>query len=119
MLQQIAGYLLCAIGVWCAIGVVVILWMSRNVEGGSEPWYWRLIEGLACLCLLAPSWPLLIWEAREEAARKLVEKFAHRFPGKCMICSFYRFGRNNGFHAERPEPEPHECIERRPGDSRA
>jgi hypothetical protein len=113
MLQQIAGYLLYAIGGWCAVGVIVTLWMYRNVEGGSEPWYWRMVEALACLCLLAPGWPLLIWEAREREARKLVEQFERRFPGKCMICSMHRFGRNNGYE-QKPEPEPHDCIERDP-----
>jgi hypothetical protein len=54
----------------------------------------------------------------EEWARGVVEEFARKFPGRCMICSMHRFGRNSGYE-QRSEPEPHECIERIPDDARA
>lgn len=51
-------------------------------------------------------------------ARRTVEKFARKFPGRCMICSMHSFDRNNGYE-QRPEPEPHDCIERLTDDTRA
>lgn len=58
------------------------------------------------------------WLTGEARARHTVEEFAAKFPGRCMICSMHRFGRNNGYE-QRPEPEPHDCIERIPSDTGA
>ena len=41
----------------------------------------------------------------------MVEDFQRDFPGKCMICSYHRYGLREGFTSE-PEPKPHECCEK-------
>jgi len=43
---------------------------------------------------------------------KLCKEFAEVFPGRCMICSFHRYGLQNGL-TRKPEPEPHNCIEKK------
>jgi hypothetical protein len=60
-----------------------------------------------CFRLWRYGWP------DDDCAREIVEEFARKFPGRCMICSMHRFGRNNGYE-QKPEPEPHDCIERDP-----
>jgi hypothetical protein len=43
-------------------------------------------------------------------ARRAAEEFARDFPGRCMICSYHRYGFQNN-HTDAPRPEPHDCIE--------
>jgi len=42
----------------------------------------------------------------------MIEDFVGRFPGKCMICSYHRYGFTHGFiPLGDPVPE-HHCIEK-------
>lgn len=45
-----------------------------------------------------------------ESAQDLCERFASRFPGRCLICSFHNYGFQNGMTNE-PLPPTHTCIE--------
>jgi hypothetical protein len=47
----------------------------------------------------------------DHATLKMVSDFKTRFPNKCVICSYYRWGANNGFNPS--VPDEHECIEKR------
>jgi len=40
----------------------------------------------------------------------MIEEFTDAFPGRCMICSYHRFGRQEGLTNE-PLPPKHKCIE--------
>jgi len=42
-------------------------------------------------------------------ARRTVEDFAQRFPGRCFVCSYHRFGLQEG--CVRGPVKPHDCIE--------
>lgn len=44
-------------------------------------------------------------------SEKDVKAFHEKFPNKCMICSFTRFGIEMGYLPEKEEAEPHNCIE--------
>ena len=50
------------------------------------------------------------WITGRSAAEKMVERFVELFPGKCMICSYHRYGLSHGLTADM-EPQPHDCIE--------
>lgn len=42
----------------------------------------------------------------------MAKEFEEKFPNKCMICSYHRFGYAQGY-TDDPMPEPHDCIERK------
>lgn len=42
---------------------------------------------------------------------KLILDFKNTFPGKCMICSYHRYGQRNGLISSTVEVEEHDCIE--------
>lgn len=49
----------------------------------------------------------------KKGTERMVEEFAERFPGRCMICAYHQYGLREGFTSE-PEPAPHDCIEKQP-----
>lgn len=51
----------------------------------------------------------IIRQKKRESDQKMVEDFVRTFPGRCMICSFRRYGISHGFHVG--DLEPHDCIE--------
>lgn len=53
-------------------------------------------------------WRTVTGKARREA---LVAEFQARFPGKCMLCSYYRYGRRECHIPHETPTPPHECIE--------
>lgn len=42
-------------------------------------------------------------------AKKMVKDFEEKFPGKCMICSYHRFGVSHGYVSG--EVRLHDCPE--------
>ena len=46
----------------------------------------------------------------DKGVEEMVKEFKKAFPNKCMICSYHRFGRENGLTKEL-KPKPHKCIE--------
>lgn len=44
-----------------------------------------------------------------QQAKRMVAEFRERFPGRCIICSYHRYGVQNGYTAG--PPDPHDCIE--------
>ncbi len=42
---------------------------------------------------------------------RMIEEWEKQFPGKCIICSYWAFGRREGY-TKGPTP-PHQCTERR------
>jgi len=53
------------------------------------------------LCDLEASW-----------VNRVVVEFSRRWPGRCLICSFHRWGYWHGFE-EDYTPRPHGCDDRR------
>lgn len=47
------------------------------------------------------------------AARRTLAEFQRRFPGRCPICSFHRYGLTTGATSE-PVPEHRDCPELTP-----
>ena len=45
-----------------------------------------------------------------ESTEDMIGEFIARFPGKCIICSYHRFGYSHGMTA-KPKPENHFCID--------
>ncbi len=41
----------------------------------------------------------------------MIEEWEKQFPGKCIICSYWAYGRREG-HTKGPTP-PHRCTEKR------
>lgn len=66
---------------------------------------------LARLVLALRRWRRKHLRTTSEIAEDMCRDFAKTFPGKCMICSYHRFGRDHGMTTE-PEPAPHDCIDR-------
>lgn len=63
-----------------------------------------LLIAALCYRLWRCGWP------DDEGAREIVEEFARKFPGRCLVCSLHRYGYTHG-HTSKPRPEPHDCIE--------
>jgi len=42
--------------------------------------------------------------------KRMLDDFMERFPGRCPICSFHRYGFQEG-HEKNPIPPFHNCIE--------
>jgi hypothetical protein len=51
------------------------------------------------------------WITGRTATRRMLDDFVRRYPGRCPICSYHRYGPTHG-HTSKAEPEPHDCIER-------
>jgi hypothetical protein len=43
---------------------------------------------------------------------KWIDEFLKRFPGRCPVCSFHRYGLREGFVRPGEKPAPHKCAER-------
>lgn len=72
----------------------------------------RLIGvGVRRLVLALRGWRRKHLRTMDEVVTDMVYGFREEFPGKCMICSFHRYGRDHGMTLE-PEPAPHDCIDR-------
>lgn len=52
-------------------------------------------------------WGIRQWRKSD---RVFVEEFARIFPGRCMICSYHRYGYDYG-HEKDAKPPSHHCIE--------
>lgn len=53
-----------------------------------------------------------LFHRRGAEAQRLIEEFVRVFPQRCLICSYWRFGRNN--FLTKKETPAHECIEASP-----
>lgn len=53
-----------------------------------------------------------LFSTRRSSAKRMVEGFIRRFLGKCMICSYHRFGMEHGFVRLNESPEPHHCLDK-------
>lgn len=70
----------------------------------------KLALGAATLLGLYGLYRLYDWWM-DRTAKRMVEEYMAAFPGRCMICSYHRFGLQEGL-TQAPEPPPHDCIER-------
>jgi hypothetical protein len=74
---------------------------------------WVVLIG-ACLLIAAfvgAAVAVVRWRRRVD--REWLAEFERRFPGRCPICSYWRYGHYNGFEVgEVPPPHEH-CPERR------
>lgn len=69
---------------------------------------------VAAISLLVTLWCL---KAVRASSKDMFEGFLVRFPGRCPICSYHRFGLTHGFNVPN-QPDPHEnCPEKNPGSS--
>jgi len=62
------------------------------------------------VAITAILWLIEIWHRR--AAERRMRDFAERFPGKCLICSYHRWGISQGFEKPGSKPELHQCTEK-------
>lgn len=64
--------------------------------------------------LLSLSALFIVWRIAAmllaRSARNMVEEFEQRFHGRCLICSYHKYGFMHG-HEDSPRPKPHDCIE--------
>ncbi len=63
---------------------------------------------IAALGFFVWTWRLMMREAQLDLA-----EFARRFPGRCMVCSYHRFGLHHGIVAPGTPVDPHHCVEGR------
>ena len=68
---------------------------------------WSLI---AVLLLMVAGGHLAFQAWLDRTHRRMAADYAERFPGKCFICSYHRFGLREG-HTSEPRPPEHDCIE--------
>lgn len=69
----------------------------------------NILLGLLGLTLFVLGLRALVWAAIRQQAKQMVAEFQELFPGRCMICSYHRYGVENGFTVK--PLEPHNCIE--------
>lgn len=51
----------------------------------------------------------------QHSGRKMINEFAKKFPGRCVICAYHRYGVLHGFIAARTTPPAHHgCPESTP-----
>jgi len=55
-----------------------------------------------------------IWLEAKDSAREEVRVFAHTFPGRCLVCSYHRYGVDYGHVDPAERPPAHVCIEEQP-----
>lgn len=48
----------------------------------------------------------------ENTTEKMLDDFTERFPNKCPICSYHRYGVSHGFE-KNLKPPKHDCPERK------
>lgn len=65
------------------------------------------IVGLAILVLFTL---LVLRHQDRKQTKQMVAEFPVKFPGRCMICSYHRYGVEYGFTVK--PLEPHDCIEK-------
>jgi hypothetical protein len=55
---------------------------------------------------------LLSWyrKWRDRDTQRMFDEFIKTFPDKCIVCSYHRFGRDNGLTSQ-PKPDDHKCID--------
>lgn len=71
----------------------------------SVDWIVLALQLLAVIALIG-------WSHENNRRREFfVEQFRQQFPGRCMICSYHRYGYDHGFE-QSPTPPAHRCIER-------
>ena len=63
-----------------------------------------LVAGLMIVAFIVVL--VLVDRADTRWMRRDIEEFMRRFPGKCPICSLYRFGHMHGFEST-PKSLPH------------
>ncbi len=44
-------------------------------------------------------------------SQEMIDQFQKMFPGECMICSYHRYGLQEGHLKAGSKPESHICIE--------
>jgi hypothetical protein len=59
--------------------------------------------------VLATSLLVGVWLLERRATRDTVDSFERLFPGECLICSYHRYGYQNG-HELSPHPPQHDCA---------
>ena len=42
---------------------------------------------------------------------QMVKEFVDVFPGRCMVCSYHRYGVSEGFLSSSSKPQDHFCID--------
>ena len=47
----------------------------------------------------------------QKDVEKMLDEFEERFPGKCPICSYHRFGLTHGYE-KKLKPKKHYCPEK-------
>lgn len=71
-----------------------------------------MTQGFVLFGLVFGIFLVAFWVDRKtkKDARRDVELFARHFPGKCLICSYRRYGLGNGFVDPRSPAQKHHCI---------
>lgn len=69
-----------------------------------------VIKLLIALVVMLVAWAIAQLVLAHQV-RKLCEEFAERFPGRCLICFYHKYGFLHG-HEDLPRPKPHHCIEK-------
>jgi hypothetical protein len=67
-----------------------------------------LLYFLACVIVIG----LWIRRVLRRMDQEMVEEFIDKFPGKCMICSNFRYGLTHGYISPERSVDRHYCIER-------
>ena len=68
---------------------------------------WALV---ATICSLLSALCFVLAKILDTDARSMIEEFESKFPGRCVICSYARFGRQHGLTSATPAHEG--CPER-------
>ena len=69
-----------------------------------------VINALVALFFMGLAWRMGRAYVRDQDARMLAE-FREKFPGRCPVCSYHRYGRLNGYTSPTSTPDKHECID--------